>query len=141
MGHSFGGDIGNLLSEKSLGVTAFVSVEGNLTPHDLFISQRAVNAGSFTKWFGEFKEEIYQMGRESASFRRYFVNLNLADPDIFLESARSIVKNVGLLVPSFSIFGVQRDFSGGEKVSPVRHGTLSRDIISPTRASMPDIGS
>jgi len=101
VGHSFGADVGNLLSNESLGVSAFVSVEGDLTPHDLFISQRAVSASSFPTWFEEFKEEIYQMGSESPVFRRYFVSLNLADPDIFLESARSIAKNVGSLAAGF----------------------------------------
>lgn len=115
VGHSFGGDIGNFLSNRSLGVTAFVSVEGDLTPHDLFISHRAVNSVSFTKWFDEFKEEIYQMGRKSVAFRRYFVSLNMADPDIFLESARSIAENVGSLGAEFLKIRCPKRFFWGRK--------------------------
>jgi dienelactone hydrolase len=63
VGHSFGADVGNLLSNRRSGVTAFVSVEGALTPHDLFISRRAVKTTPllrglrnsrkrFTRWEG-----------------------------------------------------------------------------------------
>jgi len=115
VGHSFGGDIGNFLSNRGLGVSGFVSVEGDLTPYDLFISQCAVSASSFSTWFEEFKEEIYQMGRESPAFRRYFVSLNLADPDLFLGSARSIVSSAGSLAAEFLKIRCPKIFLWGRK--------------------------
>ena len=115
VGHSFGGDIGSFLSNRSLNVIAFVSVEGDLTPHDLFISHRAVNSVSFTKWFDEFKEEIYQMGRKSVAFRRYLVSLNMAHPDIFLESSRSIGENVVRLGAEFLKIRCPKRFFWGRK--------------------------
>lgn len=115
VGHSFGGDIGNLLSNRSLRVAAFASVEGDLTPHDLFISRRAVHAPSFSAWFQEFKEEMYRMGRESVAFRRYFVSLSLANPRIFINSARSLMEAVERLGPAFLNIRCPKRFFWGRK--------------------------
>jgi pimeloyl-ACP methyl ester carboxylesterase len=130
VGHSFGADVGNLLSSRSFRVSAFASVEGALTPHDLFISQRVVSASSFPTWFEEFKEEICQMGRESPAFRRYFVSLNLADPDIFLESARSIVEKVGTLGAEFlKMRCPKRFFWGRESLADETRDFVTRHDI------------
>jgi pimeloyl-ACP methyl ester carboxylesterase len=130
VGHSFGGDIGNLLANTSLRVAAFASIEGDLTPHDLFISRRAVNAPSFSTWFQEFKEEMYGMGRESVAFRRYFVSLSLADPRIFIKSARSLMEAVERLGPAFlNIRGPKRFFWGRKSLARETRDFVERHNI------------
>ena len=55
------------------------------------------------------------MGRESPAFRRYFVRLTLADPDLFLQSARSIVSTAGRLATEFLKMRCPKIFLWGRK--------------------------
>jgi pimeloyl-ACP methyl ester carboxylesterase len=106
VGHSLGGDIGTFMasSDTRQRVKGIVNIEGDLTPHDIFFSNRVVSAaqeGRFTEWFEkEFKEEIVFKGWGSkwSSCRRYYASLQFARPEAFLANAREIYeKNQALL--------------------------------------------
>ncbi|MEW5786176.1 MAG: alpha/beta fold hydrolase, partial [Bacillota bacterium] len=64
VGHSLGGDLGVLMasSDNDRRIKGFVNIEGDLTPHDIFISDKAVSAserGDFAGWFErDFKEDL-----------------------------------------------------------------------------------
>jgi hypothetical protein len=55
------------------------------------------------------------MGRESLAFRRYFVSLNLTDPALFHESARSLLDNVGSLGAAFLDIRCPKSFFWGRR--------------------------
>jgi len=98
VGHSMGGDIGTFMasSDTRQRIRGLVNIEGDLTPHDIFFSNRVVAAaeeGNFSEWFEkEFKEEIVLKGWGSrwSSCRRYYASLHFARPEAFLANAREI---------------------------------------------------
>lgn len=100
VGHSLGGDLGCLMAAADPGqrIKGFVNIEGNLTPHDTFISSKAVAAaerGNFARWFeSDFKEELVlkSWGSKWASCRRYYASLQFCRPEAFLANAREIVQ-------------------------------------------------
>ena len=105
VGHSMGGDIGTLMasSDTRRRIKGLVNIEGDLTPHDIFFSNRVVSAaeeGSFTEWFEkEFKEEIVLKGWGSkwSSCRRYYASLQFARPEAFLANAKEIYEKTQAL--------------------------------------------
>jgi len=98
VGHSLGGDIGTFMasSDTRQRIKALVNVEGDLTPHDIFFSNKAVSAaekGHFTEWFErEFKEEtvLKDWGSKWSSCRRYYASLQFARPEAFLANAKEV---------------------------------------------------
>ncbi|MBN1798598.1 MAG: alpha/beta hydrolase [Spirochaetales bacterium] len=96
--HSMGGDLAVVMADSdSKGkIKGLVNIEGNLTPHDLFISSNAVAAaeqGNFQEWFEQdFKEQtvLRQWGGSWVSCRRYYSSLQLCSPKVFLEDAKAI---------------------------------------------------
>ncbi|MEW6184038.1 MAG: alpha/beta fold hydrolase [Bacillota bacterium] len=98
VGHSLGGDLGVLMAscDNEGRVKGLVNVEGNLTPHDTFISGKAAAAaesGDFTGWFEEdFKEKMVLKGWGSRweSCRRYYASLRFCRPEAFLAEALEI---------------------------------------------------
>jgi pimeloyl-ACP methyl ester carboxylesterase len=98
IGHSLGGDMGTFMasSDTRKRVKGLVNIEGDLTPHDIFFSKKAVSAaeeGNFTEWFEkEFKEELVLKvwGTRWPSCRRYYASLQFARPEAFLANAKEI---------------------------------------------------
>ena len=105
VGHSLGGDIGTFMasSDRQHRIKGLVNIEGDLTPHDIFFSNRVVTAaeeGRFTEWFEkEFKEEIVFKGWGSqwSSCRRYYASLHFARPEAFLANAKEIYEKTQAL--------------------------------------------
>jgi len=98
VGHSLGGDIGTFMasSDTRRRIKGLVNSEGDLTPHDIFFSNKVVTAaqsGNFSEWFEkEFKEEIVlkAWGGKWASCRRYYASLQFARPEAFLANAKEM---------------------------------------------------
>jgi pimeloyl-ACP methyl ester carboxylesterase len=98
IGHSLGGDIGTFMasSDTQKRVKGLVNIEGDLTPHDIFFSNKVVSAAkerNFTEWFEiEFKEELVLKvwGTKWSSCRRYYASLQFARPEAFLANAKEI---------------------------------------------------
>ena len=98
VGHSLGGDIGTFMasSDTEERIKGLVNIEGDLTPHDIFFSNKVVSAaedGNFAEWFEkEFKEGIVLKGWGSrwSSCRRYYASLQFARPEAFLANAKEI---------------------------------------------------
>ena len=105
VGHSLGGDIGTFMasSDTRHRIKGLVNIEGDLTPHDIFFSNRVVSAaeaGRFTEWFEkDFKEEIVLKGWGSQwpSCRRYYASLQFARPEAFLANAKEIYQKTQAL--------------------------------------------
>jgi len=99
VGHSMGGDIGTLMArhDPDSRILGFVNIEGNLTPHDIFISNQAEEAerrGGFQSWFyDDFmqKRVLGEWGSRWASCRRYYASLCLARPNAFRDNAVELV--------------------------------------------------
>ena len=98
VGHSMGGDIGTLISEREPSrVLSLVNIEGSLTPLDNFISGRAVAAeerGEFSEWFySTFQTEIVKEWADQwPSCRRFLASLAMCSPSAFVASAKEIVE-------------------------------------------------
>ena len=98
VGHSLGGDIATLMasSDPRQRIKGFVNIEGDLTPHDIFFSNKVVTAakgGNFERWFHtDFKEELVLKGwgGKWLSCRRYYASLQFARPEAFLANAKEI---------------------------------------------------
>jgi len=98
VGHSLGGDIATLMasSDSRQRIKGFVNIEGDLTPHDIFFSDKVVTAaegGNFERWFHtDFKEELVLKGwgGKWLSCRRYYASLQFARPEAFLANAKEI---------------------------------------------------
>jgi len=98
IGHSMGGDIGTFMasSDPKQRIKGFVNIEGDLTPHDIFFSNKVVTAaegGNFAKWFDtDFKEELVLKGwgGKWSSCRRYYASLQFARPEAFLANAKEM---------------------------------------------------
>jgi len=98
VGHSLGGDLGTFMASSDTRgrIKGFVNIEGDLTPHDIFFSNKVVSAaeaGKFTEWFEkEFKEEIVFKGWGSRwpSCRRYYASLQFARPEAFVANAKEM---------------------------------------------------
>ena len=98
IGHSLGGDIGTFMaaSDSKKRIKGFVNIEGDLTPHDIFFSNKVVSAaegGNFAKWFDtDFKEDLVLKGWGGRwpSCRRYYASLQFARPEAFLANAKEI---------------------------------------------------
>ncbi len=98
VGHSLGGDLATLTCEdEPERIDKLVNVEGDLTPHDVFISSQAVEAddrGEFGSWFrNDFREDLVrsQWGSTRESCRRYYASLWFCQPKAFLANAKEIV--------------------------------------------------
>jgi pimeloyl-ACP methyl ester carboxylesterase len=98
VGHSLGGDIGTFMASADTRqrLKGLVNIEGDLTPHDVFFSNRVVSAseaGNFAEWFErEFKEEIVlkAWGGRWSSCRRYYASLQFSRPEAFLANAKEM---------------------------------------------------
>jgi pimeloyl-ACP methyl ester carboxylesterase len=98
IGHSMGGDLATFMaSSDSAGrIKGLVNIEGNLTPHDIFFSNKVVSAaerGDFPRWFSlDFNEELVlkKWGNLWASCRRYYASLQFCRPEAFLANAMEI---------------------------------------------------
>ena len=105
VGHSLGGDMGTFMaaSDTRQRIKGFINIEGDLTPHDIFFSNKVVSAaqaGRFTEWFEkEFKEDMVLKGWGSRwpSCRRYYASLQFARPEAFLANAKEMyAKNLAV---------------------------------------------
>ncbi len=99
VGHSMGGDLATLACELDAErIGKLVNVEGDLTPHDLFISSLAVAAdyrAEFHSWFRqELREEkaLRTWGGTRESARRYYASLWFCEPEAVRVSAHGIIK-------------------------------------------------
>jgi len=98
IGHSMGGDIGTFMasSDAQQRIQGFVNIEGDLTPHDIFFSNKVVTAaesGNFMEWFEkDFKEELVlkDWGSRWPSCRRYYASVQFARPEAFLANAKEM---------------------------------------------------
>ena len=100
VGHSLGGDIATVLASRdhSGRIDRIVSIEGTLTPADLFICNRAAEAaakgfGAFESWFRErfWQETVFDgWAREGEAGRRYYASLRFCDPAAFLACANEL---------------------------------------------------
>lgn len=102
VGHSMGGDLATLMAfwDRGERVRSLVSVEGNLTPRDLFISSKAAESadqGRFEEWLPKFAQEtvLASWGEKWPSYRRYYESLLFCHQDAFRESARELVRRNG----------------------------------------------
>lgn len=99
VGHSLGGNLATLMTGWDEGgrVKAFVNVEGNLTPDDMFISGQAAKAekqGRFAEWFAtEFTQDkvFRDLAQKRPSGMRYFASLLFCRPEAFRVSALELV--------------------------------------------------
>lgn len=104
IGHSLGGDLTTLFCAKHKGriiIKKYINIEGDLTPHELFISGKAVQAyergalEGFEAWLWEdlmnlvFGEWVDKHGE---SCQRYYASLSFCRPDAFLENAQELCK-------------------------------------------------
>ncbi|MCP4351679.1 MAG: alpha/beta hydrolase [Desulfobacterales bacterium] len=100
IGHSLGGDLTTLLctSDKTGMIKKYVSIEGDITQSDLFISYDAVEADKkrrFTDWleYDFMNKKIYeQLGQKYISCRRYYASLFLCRPEAFWANAYELVE-------------------------------------------------
>lgn len=101
VGHSMGGDLGTLLClldriRLKPKISRFLNVEGNLTEHDLFISELAVkadDAGRFDEWFAwhfTYRQVFGDWCPRWRFGRRYLASLQFCDPTSFLRDAREL---------------------------------------------------
>ena len=98
VGHSLGGDLGTLMGAMDTGqrIKGLINIEGDLTPHDIFFSNKVVSAaeaGDFEEWFEkDFKEEfvLRRWGSRWASCRRYYASLQFCRAEAFLANAKEI---------------------------------------------------
>ena len=97
VGHSLGGDLATLMaSNRGDRILGLLNVEGDLTPHDVFISNQATEAaeqGTFLEWFDEeFKEKIVyeKWGTKRDSCRRYYASLWFCNSEAFLSNSREL---------------------------------------------------
>ncbi len=98
VGHSMGGDLATLACQTDpTRIRKLVNVEGDLTPHDIFISSLAVAAdyrGEFLSWLRhDFQENrvLQEWGTKWKSCRRYYASLCFCQPEAFRVSAHGIV--------------------------------------------------
>lgn len=73
VGHSMGGDVATFMADrrKNRKVSGIINVEGDLTPDDLFISNRAVDAahqGYFGRWLREDSMDATVLARWGAEW-------------------------------------------------------------------------
>ncbi len=100
VGHSMGGDLTTLLCAGDCRgrIIGYVSVEGDLTASDLFVSGRAVAAardGDFEPWFRKtFTESLVRedWARKRPTVMRYYDSLRQCNPHAFLAHARELVR-------------------------------------------------
>ena len=98
IGHSMGGDLGTLMASSDLKkrIKGLINIEGNLTPHDIFISNKVVSAAErddFSRWFEkDFNEDLVlkKWGNMWPSCRRYYASLLFCRPEAFLANAMEI---------------------------------------------------
>jgi pimeloyl-ACP methyl ester carboxylesterase len=132
IGHSMGGDIGTELCRlQPERVSAFINIEGDLTPHDRFITNLALQAeqeGRFETWFrDDFRKKVHDWSDRWPSCTRYAASLDRCRPQAFLESARQIYElneaipgvPAGLIGERYRQLTVRRIFCwGAESLSP-----------------------
>jgi pimeloyl-ACP methyl ester carboxylesterase len=98
VGHSMGGDLGTFMaaSDHEKRIKGFVNIEGDLTPHDIFFSNKVVSAaerGDFFRWFEkDFNEDLVlnKWGNMWSSCRRYYASLMFCRPEAFLANSTEI---------------------------------------------------
>ncbi|NQT16388.1 MAG: alpha/beta hydrolase [Planctomycetes bacterium] len=96
VGHSMGGDIGTLFcQQESDRVLSFVNVEGNLTPKDRTITDKAIAAeavGRFEEWLRkEFPlGDVLEWCHRWPSCVRYPASLNMCQSQAFLASVQQM---------------------------------------------------
>jgi len=98
IGHSMGGDIGTFMAsgDREKKIAALINIEGDLTPHDVFFSNKVVSAadrGDFFRWFiHDFHEDtvLKKWGSIWPSCRRYYASLMFCRPEAFLDNATEL---------------------------------------------------
>ncbi len=104
VGHSMGADLATLMAawDQTGRIKKVLLIEGDLTPHDAFISKHAVAAakqGRFEDWFTkEFIPQtvVREWGRKRPSCKRYAESLKLCKPEAFLANAREAMQRTPL---------------------------------------------
>jgi len=95
VGHSMGGVIGTLLSERHPDlVNGFVNVDGNLSIEDCVFSGRASDYelhAFIDSGFYRLKEAVYRQGRKHAAQRGYYASLRLCDAYTFHLNSQELV--------------------------------------------------
>ena len=97
-GHSMGGDITTLMCQDNRGgrIEKYISIEGDITQHELFVSSKVVKAeseGNPESWFyNDFmhKTIFKAMGRQRSG-RLYFASLNYCRLEAVLQNSQELV--------------------------------------------------
>jgi pimeloyl-ACP methyl ester carboxylesterase len=104
IGHSLGGDLTTLFCDRymeELDIKGYVNIEGDITPHQQFISGQADDAyrqggqPQFEAWFETFaNRQVYHDWAEKfgESARRYYASLRFCRPEAFLQNAQELVE-------------------------------------------------
>jgi pimeloyl-ACP methyl ester carboxylesterase len=102
IGHSLGGDLTTLFCREYLDkkiIKQYINIEGDITPHELFISGQAVEAferggfAGFETWLrDEFASKVYdEYARKfGESLQRYYASLRFCRPEAFLRNAQEL---------------------------------------------------
>ena len=144
VGHSMGGDIGTLFCQQHANrVTSFVNIEGDLTPHDRFITDQAITAeraGRFDDWLRtEFTlDQVIKWSHEWPSCVRYVASLSMCQNEAFLASVHEIYElnetkstsGVGVIGEIYRLLELPRVYCWGtESLSPESQEFLTREAL------------
>ena len=146
VGHSLGGDVTTVLAsrDRSGRIDRIVSVEGTLTPADMFICNRATEAAeggfeAFETWFHQrfCQETVFEnWAVQGDAGRRYYASLRFCDPEAFLACAAELVlrnrdedtrglSGIGAL---YANLPVQKCFVYGTKSLPAKSANLVSEL-------------
>lgn len=96
LGHSMGGVIGLILSEKYPElVQAFINVEGNISLEDCTFSSKAASYSieDFQNYgFDAIRESIYSDGLKDSALRGYYASLRLCQPLTYYINSKDLVE-------------------------------------------------
>jgi len=122
VGHSMGGVVGQLLSERHPGLLdGLVDVDGNLSLGDCTFSSQAAaqEPADFQRGgFDRLRDVVYRAGADDPAQRGYYASLRLADPLLYHANSRDLVERslpedlagrlVALPLPTLYVAGVPR---------------------------------
>lgn len=145
IGHSMGGDLGTLFCDKyATRATSFMNVEGDLTPDDRFITNRAIAAdheGRFEDWLrNDFAGvTVVDWAIKWPSCVRYIASLHLCSPSAFLASAKQIYElnaptsenpNAGVIGLKYRHLALPKIFCSGISLSSGSKMFLARNNLA-----------
>ncbi len=132
VGHSAGGLVVTRAAAAMPDLRGLISVEGNLTEADNFISGRVAAADDVAAWRRAFLEEIREQAEHDEAFRRYRRDVSRADPATLKAWAIDVVAETGatsggdrfraLTVPRLYVYG-------GRSIAPASLAYLERHDV------------